>query len=162
MLLAHRKTDLASTPTDLTEDIDLGILKDLAGYHLRRASGAFAADFARSLSGTGVRQVLFGIMSVVAANPGINQGNVGRGLGIQRANMVSLINELVDMHLLERKVSSDDRRAFSLTLLPLGQEKLTACLARIHEHEEAMLSGLTVTERKRLLELLSKVEAREV
>ena len=51
----------------------IGVLQDLAGYHLRRAANAFAADFAQALEGTGVRQVLFGILVVVAANPGINR-----------------------------------------------------------------------------------------
>lgn len=146
-----------------TEDdiASLGVLGDLAGYHLRRASGAFAADFARALAGTGVRQVLFGILSVVSANPGINQGAVGRSLGVQRANMVSLINELVDQGLLLRRVSDEDRRAFALTMAPAGDTMLAECLARIRVHEEDMLSELSAAERATLIALLTKVEAKE-
>lgn len=145
----------------MDEGGDLGVLGDLAGYHLRRASGAFAADFARALGGTGMRQVLFGILSVVYANPGINQGTVGRNLGIQRANMVALINELVDGGLVERRVSDEDRRAFALTLSSAGATTLADCLARIRAHEEEMLADLTAAERTRLIVLLGKIEARE-
>ena len=153
---------MATLPQEIPEDgVELGVLADLAGYHLRRASGAFAADFVRALDGTGMRQVLFAILSVVAANPDINQGAVGRSLGIQRANMVSLINELVDAALVERRVSPDDRRAFALRLSVAGQAKLDDCIARIHEHEEAMLSDLAAPDRALLIALLSRIEAKE-
>ena len=153
---------MATVPQERPEEgTDLGVLSELAGYHLRRASGAFAADFARVLDGTGMRQVLFGILSVVSANPGINQGAVGRGLGIQRANMVALINELVDLGLVERRISDDDRRAFALSTSPAGARMLAECLSRIRSHEEEMLSDLSAAERATLIALLTKVEAKE-
>ncbi len=153
---------MATLPQEIQDDsVELGVLADLAGYHLRRASGAFAADFVRALDGTGMRQVLFAILSVVAANPDINQGAVGRALGIQRANMVSLINELVDAALVERRVSPDDRRAFALRLSLAGQAKLDDCIARIQEHEEAMLFDLAARDRAQLIALLSRIEAKE-
>ena len=46
-----------------------GPLEDLIGYHLRRASSVFGSDFAQAMEGTGLRQVLFGILSV---NPAAN------------------------------------------------------------------------------------------
>ena len=62
---------MAAAPVDVvTDPVDLGALTSLVGYHLRRASSVFAVDFTRALEGTGMRQVPFGIMSVVGANPG--------------------------------------------------------------------------------------------
>lgn len=142
------------------EEAPLGVLEQLAGYHLRRASGAFGADFARAVEGTGMRQVLFGILSVVGANPGINQGAAGRSLGIQRANMVTLINQLADVGLLDRQTAADDRRALALSLTAAGEKMLEECLERIEAHEEQMLAGLTATERRTLIVLLSKIEGR--
>jgi DNA-binding MarR family transcriptional regulator len=141
--------------------VELGVLTDLAGYHLRRASTAFTADFARALEGTGMRQVLFAVLSVVAANPDINQGMVGRSLGIQRANMVALINELVELNLVEREVSKGDRRAFALRLSQTGYDTLGECIRRIRVHEEEMLSDLAHDERDRLIRLLMRIEAKE-
>ncbi|MBO9714591.1 MAG: MarR family transcriptional regulator [Sphingomonas sp.] len=143
------------------DGVELGVLTELVGYHLRRASSAFGGDFSRALSGTGMRQVLFGILSVVDANPGINQGAAGRVLGIQRANMVALINELVDDGWIERKVAAEDRRAFALTMTAAGKAKLGECLALIRAHEEEMLGDLTAADRNRLIALLSKIEAKE-
>ena len=139
----------------------MGELGPLVGYHLRRAFGAFAADFAAAMDGTGLRQVLVGILAVVAGRPGINQGAVGRVLGIKRANMVSLINELVDAGLITREVDAADRRAFSLRITDAGRGALADSLARITAHEERMLAGFTADERALLLDLLGRIERRE-
>ena len=140
---------------------DVGVLRDLVGYHLRRATNVMATDFARAVAGTGMRQVPFGILSVLAANPGIKQGSAGESLGIQRANMVALINQLVDAGLVDRQVSPEDRRAFSLTLTPEGEKVHADCLARIRAHEDTLLSDFSDAERQTLLQLLSRIEARE-
>ena len=139
----------------------IGTLSHLIGYHLRRASGAFALDFHEAMSGTGMRQVLLGILAIVEANPGVNQGAVGTALGIKRANMVALINELVDAGLLARVIAPDDRRAFSLTLTSVGRERLTECTARIEAHEARMLDQFTNAERQTLIALLARIEARK-
>jgi DNA-binding MarR family transcriptional regulator len=139
----------------------IGYLDEIVGYHLRRASAVIGNDFARSLADTGLRQVLFGILSVISANPGINQGSVGRALGIQRANMVSLINELVDRDLVKRETAAGDRRAFALTLSSAGKRMLTEGLTRIRAHEDRLLAGLSAKERATLIALLSRIEAKE-
>lgn len=138
----------------------LGALSSFAGYHLRRAFGALALDFQDAMKGTGMRQVLIGILSIVEANPGVNQGAVGAALGIKRANMVSLINELVDAGLVAREVSSEDRRAFSLTLTEAGKAMRKDCTQRIQTHEARMLSDLSEEERAVLLKLLARIAAK--
>ena len=140
----------------------IGALAPLVGYHLRRASGAFAIDFAAALDGTGMRQVLFAILAVVEDSPGINQGAVGTLLGIKRANMVSLINELVDRGLIDREVDQADRRAFALNLTVEGKAMLADCLQRIDKHEKRMLSTFSIGEKAMLLELLMRIERKRV
>ncbi|MBN2972698.1 MarR family transcriptional regulator [Roseomonas aeriglobus] len=144
-----------STPTPL-----IGALSPLVGYHLRRASGVFAADFAAAVEGTGMRQVLIGILAVVAASPGINQGAVGRILGIKRANMVSLINELIDAGLIVRETDPTDRRAFTLAVSSEGTAMLDECTQRIEAHEEQLLAGFSAAEKAMLLDLLGRIEKR--
>lgn len=148
-------------PSETAAKVDIGALASLAGYHLRRASTAFAVDFARALHGTQIRQVPFAILSVVAANPGISQGAVGRALGIQRANMVTLVIELVDRDLVARSASNDDRRLVALALTAAGTATLAACLALIRAHEEAMLGPLSPLERRQLSALLGKIAERD-
>lgn len=143
-----------------TNQPPLGRLSSLLGYHLRRASGAFTFDFNDAMAGTGIRQVLLGILAVVEATPGINQGAVGAALDIKRANMVSLINELVEAGLLSREVAQEDRRAFSLRLTAAGEAMLADCVKRIEQHEAKMLSQFSADERKTLQRLLSRIAGR--
>ncbi|MBB5984793.1 MarR family winged helix-turn-helix transcriptional regulator [Sphingobium lignivorans] len=137
----------------------LGPLDELVGYHLRRASSAMKSDFAQTFAETAMRQVLFGVLSVVSAAPGTSQGKVGEALGIQRANMVALVNDLVDLGLVARKTARRDRRAFSLNLTPAGEAKLREMLEQIRTHEDRMLQNLTTEERETLIALLRKVHA---
>ena len=140
----------------------LGVLEGLVGYRLRRASALFGSDFARSMEQTGMRQVPFAVLAVVAANPGINQGAVGKLLGIQRANMVALISDLEARGLLSRKTAVRDRRAFLLSLTAPGRAVLEDCHRQILQHEERLLSGLSQQERAALMRLLGKIAEREL
>ncbi len=144
---------------DGNDEVRPGLQEALLGYHLRRASAVFASDFAAATAGTGMRQVLFGILSVVATNPGISQSQVGAALGIQRANMVSLSNELVERGLMRRDVAPEDRRAFALTLTPEGEALLIDCLERIGRHEDQLLAQVSSAERHLLLRLLQRIHA---
>ena len=153
--------DIALVASEDAAATRLGVLGDLVGYHMRRASAVIANDFSRAIAGTGMRQVLFGILSIIEANPGINQGNVGRALGIQRANMVSLVNELVDAGLVLRETAAEDRRAFALTLTPDGEAMVTSCLKRIRDHEDALMADMTDEDRATLVRLLGRIEAKE-
>jgi DNA-binding MarR family transcriptional regulator len=139
----------------------LGRLDDLIGYHLRRASAVFGSDFARAVAGEGLRQVPFAILSVIAATPGIRQGAAGQALGIQRANMVALINELTEAGYVERRPVEDDRRAFALVLTPEGEAILERCTQRLLESENQLLTDFTASERETLISLIRRIEARE-
>lgn len=134
-----------------------GVLDDLIGYHLRRASGVVAADFGRALAGTGVRQVPFAVAAMVAANPGTNQGAVGRALGIKRANMVALVNELTDAGVVERRPAMGNRRAFALSLSAAGRVMFEEWMSRILAHEDGLFSTFTPDERATLTALLRRL-----
>lgn len=140
--------------------ISFGALAPLVGFHLRRASSEFALDFRATVGETGMRQVLVGILAIVEANQGIHQGAVGRALGIKRANMVALINELVERGAIERTMTPRDRRSFSLELTVSGKALLAGCMRRIAEHESRLLAGLNGPEQQLLLDLLSRITIR--
>ena len=139
----------------------LGAVDALVGYHLRRANTAMGNDFARAIEGTGLRQVLFGILSVVAANAGINQAAVGRLLGIHRANMVVLVNELIEKGWIARRADDADRRAFVLHLTPEGDGVFADAERRLHAHEASLLADLDAAERAQLIALLSRIASHE-
>ena len=133
------------------------VLEGLVGYRLRRAATVFMTDFRRAMGDSPVRPVLFAMLAIVAENPGINQTSLGRALGIQRANLVPLVNELLERALIERQPAANDKRAFALVLSDAGRDMLTTCTARINAHEERMLARLSAAERTQLLDLLARI-----
>lgn len=134
-------------------------LDGLVGYRLRRASGRMMSDFGSSMAPLALRPVLFAMLCVVRASPGIIQMGLGAELGIQRANLVPLVNELTGRDLIERRPAPNDRRAYALYLTGEGERLLDQAEKMVGEHEERMLAALTRPERAKLLELLAKIAA---
>ena len=138
--------------------VDLDLLEALIGYRLRRASSAVNSHFKQAMGELAVRPVGFSLLAVIGRNPGIGQSELGRALGIQRANMAPLAADLRERGLVVSSASSDDRRTRRLTLTDAGERLLEDCLIRVRRHEDAVFAGLTDGERRQLLALLSKIK----
>jgi len=117
-------------------------ISDRLGYVLRRASSVMMADLGGALAVTGLRPVEATILILVEANPRCTQSDIGRMLGIKRANMVPLIAGLSAKGLIDK--SPVDGRSQSLTLTAAGRDRRDQADALMRDHEarfEAMLSS---------------------
>jgi DNA-binding MarR family transcriptional regulator len=144
---------------ELQEQKSTELLESLVGYRLRRANGRMMTDFASTLAPLAIRPVLFGMLAVIRVSPGIIQMALGTELGIQRANLVPLVNELESRGLVERRPAPRDRRAAALYLTRAGEALFEEAVALVREHEERMLRRLSASERTKLIELLGKIAA---
>lgn len=142
---------------DGTRVIDTRWLDEQIGYLLRRASAAMAADYAAHAEPDALRPVQVSMLSVIAANPGMAQGELGAALGIQRSNIAPLVTQLVGAGLVQRGSSATDGRRVELHLSDAGQRGLATGRGRIAEHESRMTKALTDTERDQLRELLGRI-----
>lgn len=133
------------------------LLEGLVGYRLRRAMTRIFADFHLTMTDLQLRPSLFAMLAIIRDNPGINQTNLGRALGIQRANLVPLIGELAARELIERRTVPGDRRAFALHLSLDGERILGDAARRVQDHEKRILSAIDLRERATLLSLLDKL-----
>lgn len=112
------------------------------GYMLRRASAVAMASLGATLAGIGLRPVEATILMLVGANPGCIQSDLGRMLGIKRANMVPLIAALTARGYLDR--SPVDGRSLALTLTGEGEAARFRAEAIMNAHEarfETLLAG---------------------
>ena len=75
-------------------DIDLGLLPGLVGYQLRRAQIETFQHFAASLGEEGMRPGWFGLLIIVANNPGLSQTQLARSLGVDGSTMVAMIDRM--------------------------------------------------------------------
>ncbi len=151
-------TDAAPDDGVRTEAVDTAWLDRQIGYRLRRASAAMAADYAAHAGDDRLRPVLVSMLSVIVANPGIGQTELGRALGVQRANMVPLVADLVARGLVDRRRSARDGRRLELHATPAGRTAFDSGRMAIESHEARMTAAMTARERSVLLDLLRRID----
>ena len=78
-------------------------------------------------------------VTLIERNPGITQGEVCTALGIQRANLVTLINVLEERGIVERQAVAADRRSNALVLTAEGRRLLRKA-ADAHRSAEAAIT----------------------
>ncbi|MEC8035992.1 MAG: MarR family winged helix-turn-helix transcriptional regulator [Pseudomonadota bacterium] len=125
------------------------------GYLLRRASATMMADLGEALGAVGLRPVEGTILILVGANPGCIQSELGRALGIKRANMVPLIAGLTAQNYLEK--SPVDGRSFALSLTPRGEEARARVDGIMDAHEAGFARLLADVDQQQLRAALSLI-----
>jgi DNA-binding MarR family transcriptional regulator len=141
---------------------DLGVLPGLLGYNLRRTQEAVFAAFmdmvTAQIAPAGLTPGQFGVLAIVAANPGLKQIELGAALGVDRSTIVASVDKLEKRGLVERLPVPHDRRAHALTLTAAGQQVYRKALTLIERHEAQIADGLSDAERRQLLDLLGRVQ----
>src|SRR4029453_5445067 len=97
----------------------------------------------------------------VAAAQGQSQQALGRAMQIPPSRMVALVDELERAGLLERRPSPADRRAPPLHPTGDGGGLRDLLMQVSADHEAQLGAGLTQAERHRLIDLLSRVAAKQ-
>ena len=94
-------------------------------------------------------------MTVVNANPGINQLAVAAALDIERAGLGRLVERLEERGLLTRIASMVDRRSYVLHLTPTGRKMLVQMKPVVYEHDEAFAKKVGTEQYRALLRTLT-------
>jgi DNA-binding MarR family transcriptional regulator len=124
----------------------------LLGYHLRRASVMVMADLTEALAPLGLKPSEASVLFVIAATDGATQAEIGRALGIQRANMAPLMANLMKNGLVERQAV--DGRSQALRLSGEGEAVHRKAMAATRAHERRLFGALTAEDRTRLIGFL--------
>ena len=139
----------------------LGVLPELLGYTLRRSQETVFSDFLNNVTAKlgpgGLTPGQFGVIAIIAANPGLKQIELGGALGVDRSTIVAAVDKLEKRGLVERRPVPHDRRAHALNLTAEGQRIYKKALTLIERHEAKIASGLSMQDRAQLLMLLDKV-----
>jgi DNA-binding MarR family transcriptional regulator len=150
--LGSKQSDGAAAASEPALD-----LENLVGYNLRRAHSVQRQRFAAVFGPHGIRPVLLSALGLIYEMPKIKQSAVGKMLDMKRANVVPLLNELEERGLIERRRSSQDRRAHEIELTAQGREQTRRWLEMHARLERDLVSGLGSEELEQLLRLLKKI-----
>jgi len=151
------KPALRIVEDDAHDAVDVGALKRMMGYALKRAQMAVFEDFIRSLSDTGLKPAQFSVLLMLDQTPGLTQSAVAHALGIQRANFVPLIAELERRGWATRAQSETDRRSHALHLTEKGKALLTRVTASQKAHEARVIATIGAENADMMFEMLERL-----
>jgi DNA-binding MarR family transcriptional regulator len=138
-------------------ELDFDLLPELIGYQLRLTQLAIFNDFGKSLSDQGISPGRFGVLALIAANPGLTQSRLALATQLDRSTMVAVIDQLEARELVERRAAPNDRRSNALWLTEAGKKLLRMMKQRVKAHETHITAALGEEDTARLIEMLSRI-----
>ena len=137
--------------------LDMGVLPQLLGYHLRCAQVAMFRYFNSRLANYEISPPQLGALILIEANPGISQSAVAGALRFDRSTLVQIIDRLEGRGLVMREASAHDRRSHALKLTEAGAETLAGLKSQALDQDAELAEDLSEEERQALIGLLRRI-----
>jgi DNA-binding MarR family transcriptional regulator len=99
----------------------------------------------------------FSLLTALDESGPDSQAALSRRCGIDRSDMVALVNDLARAGLVERRPDDADRRRNVVSLTPAGRERLQTLGEVVAAAQDELLAPLSPSERDRLVALLTTV-----
>ncbi len=141
----------------MDEQLNLGALNDLFGFHLRQAYTPFGQAYREAAATFKLKPSQFTVLVLVKQNPGRRQSELAEALNIERSNFVPIIDALEARGLLTRGKSPDDRRSNSIEVTPKGKALVIKATEPILAESERAAAVLSKSEQSALKKLLCKL-----
>lgn len=128
-------------------------LPEYTGYLIRRAQQVHAALWQQEIS-SDVTSVQFGVLNLLALQPGIDQRTLGEHLQLDRSTIADIVARLQKRGYLQRIRDSADRRRNVLTLTGRGELALAELIPQAFSVNQILTSGLRAGDAQELRRLL--------
>lgn len=140
-------------------EIDFGFLTEHVIHHYRLLNLELTRLHARHFKNTAMQKGVGKITALVLLrlNPGLTQATIAKSINKDKAAIARIIDELVRQGYINRDISPDERRSYSLTLTEKGMAEYDRLAELTKACEAAFTDGLTKDERNQLLYLLKKL-----
>lgn len=134
-------------------------LEPLLGYQLRRASLVTLSALSEAYAALDLRLTDAIMLRFVGANPGCNQGQISKALGVKRTNMVPVVSGLVERELIDRAPADGRTHALRLTASGSALNEQLAALAQANE--EHFFGSLDENTQAVLKQAMATIRARD-
>lgn len=132
-------------------------LKDLyqrPGFLLRRTHQISAAVFENACASVGLTPAQYGVLTVLANEPGLDQTRLARALAFDKVTIMRVCKGLEERGLIERRMAEHSRRQMAVVLTPAGKKLHQQAGGPAEQAYQRLLSPLSLTQRHQLIEIL--------
>lgn len=133
-------------------DIDLQ-----PGHAIRRLHQISVGIFLQEAGDLGITPVQYAALQVVGNQPGIDQRTLARNIALDASTTGGVVDRLEARGWLERKTSTEDRRARQLTLTLSGEQALRDAVPVMLRAQEQILAPLNEEQRHTFMALLQQL-----
>jgi DNA-binding MarR family transcriptional regulator len=131
-------------------------LRRLPSWLVNHLAGRANRLVAARLGGPGLRTDYALLASLHESGPA-SQAELGRRLGIDRSDMVAVVNRLEQQRLAVRQRDEHDRRRNEVTITPAGRRLLPKLEADVEQAQDDLLEPLSAGQRRQLIGLLQQL-----
>ena len=127
------------------------------GFLIRRLHQIHTALFAEEAAGLEITPPQYGVLMVIAAQPGLDQSAIAEEIGVDRATLASVVARLEAAGFVRRATSKTDRRQKLLSLTARGKAIVTRMQQPVQRAQERVMEPLPAKEREQFLKLLNRL-----
>ncbi len=138
--------------------VDDTTLRQLVGYHMKRAFNVIQTDLLRTLKPFELRMLTYTALVLISDNPGIRQSQLATAMDIERPNLVVIIDELERRDLIMRERVPTDRRAYALKPTLAGTQLCKQAVAAVTAHATRLLAILDTDARDVVVAAMKTIE----
>jgi DNA-binding MarR family transcriptional regulator len=125
-----------------------------SGFLLVRLGMEFKSRAMDELNKAGVSQYHYSVLALLDEQPSETQAAIADALGVDRSQLVRILDNLEDRQLVTRQRDRTDRRRHTVSVTAEGRRKLGELRRTIDRLEAELLSPLEPADRETLHELL--------
>lgn len=132
-------------------------LGNLVSFQIRLAQLAVSRVFNEYMQETGLSNVQYSSLRIIAANYGITQKELALASGTPQTVMVGCLSQLEKMGLINRGRSETDKRQYHINLSKAGGDLLKRYEGTSASAHAALVEGLSKSEIKVLMKALKHI-----
>jgi DNA-binding MarR family transcriptional regulator len=126
-------------------------------HHLRRAHNALRAQITQNLDRHDISMKHFHFLKALQFEDGITQVELSRRVGVERATVTVVVEELEQLGYVRRTRNKTDRRKMHVFLTPKGRRTRAALAETIAAAQDVALVGISAEEYEMFKRLLDKI-----
>jgi DNA-binding MarR family transcriptional regulator len=132
-------------------------LRGLPSWLLGQAALAAQRQVGERLAAAGAHRSHYAVLAALEEQGPASQADLGRRIGLDRSDVVALLDDLTGRSLVRREPDPGDRRRNVVSITAAGRRQLHRLDEVVAAAQDALLTGLSPRERTQLVRLLVRV-----